>query len=61
MDVAGTVVDKGTSSKYEIGDRIMGIGSVGWSDGGSFQSHVLIHERDTCKVKNLQKFLLSQR
>jgi hypothetical protein len=54
MDVAGTVVNKGTSSKYEIGDRIMGIGSVGWSDGGSFQSHVLIHERDTddCTVRD---------
>jgi NADPH:quinone reductase-like Zn-dependent oxidoreductase len=50
MDLAGIVVDKGTSSKYEVKDRIIGAGSVGWSDGGSCQSHVLIHDRDTCKA-----------
>lgn len=50
MDIAGIVVDKGTSTRYEVGDRIMGIGSVGWSDGNSFQLHVLIHERDACQI-----------
>lgn len=59
MDIAGIVVDKGTSFKYEVGDKIMGVGSPGWSDGGSFQSYVLIHERDTCKV-NKQRFLCAR-
>jgi hypothetical protein len=60
VDISGTVVDKCTSSKYEVRDRIMSIGSVGWSDGGSSQSHVLIHDRDTCKITKLQTQSLSQ-
>lgn len=42
MDISGVVVDKGKSKKFRNGGRIMGIGTVGWSDGGSFQTHVLV-------------------
>lgn len=53
MDISGIVADQGTSKRFKTGDRIMGIGTVGWSDGGSFQTHVLIDENNACKVINL--------
>lgn len=50
MDIVGIVSDKSNSTKYKEGDRIMGIGTVGNSAAGSFQTHALIQERDTCLV-----------
>ncbi|CZR56773.1 uncharacterized protein PAC_06662 [Phialocephala subalpina] len=50
MDISGVVVNQGASTKFKNGERIMGIGTVGWSDGGSYQTHILIDEKNACKI-----------
>lgn len=50
MDVAGEVVDAGTSTKFTKGDIILAPGLVGISDSCSFQTHVLVDERHCAKV-----------
>jgi NADPH:quinone reductase-like Zn-dependent oxidoreductase len=52
LDIAGVVVDAGTSSKYHAGDRILGPGIIGWSDGSSYQTHVLVKEPHLSEVRN---------
>lgn len=44
LDIAGEVVDAGSSKVYKAGDRIMAPGVVAWSDGCSFQTHALVNE-----------------
>ncbi|QKD48729.2 uncharacterized protein FOBCDRAFT_236358 [Fusarium oxysporum Fo47] len=42
MDIVGHVIDPGESERFQKGDLIMSTGTVGYSDGCSYQSHALV-------------------
>ncbi|KAK7597450.1 hypothetical protein V3481_004034 [Fusarium oxysporum f. sp. vasinfectum] len=42
MDIVGHVIDPGESQRFQKGDLIMSTGTVGYSDGCSYQSHALV-------------------
>lgn len=50
MDIVGHVVDAGESQRFREGDFIVSIGTVGYSDGCSYQTHALVQEDSCCKV-----------
>lgn len=50
MDIVGHVVDPGESQRLQEGDLIVSIGTVGYSDGCSYQTHALVQENSCCKV-----------
>lgn len=50
MDIVGHVIDPGESQRFQKGDLIMSIGTVGYSDGCSYQSHALVQVVNCCKV-----------
>ncbi|KAK1991600.1 GroES-like protein [Colletotrichum falcatum] len=50
MDIAGEVVDAGQSEMFKVGDLVIAPGAVGYSNGCSFQTHVLVNERDCAKI-----------
>ncbi|PVH85178.1 GroES-like protein [Cadophora sp. DSE1049] len=57
MDIVGVVSDKAGSSRYKLGDRVMGISTVGNSETGSFQTHAIVHERNTCLIPDELSFV----
>lgn len=54
MDIAGEVV-AGTSTSFQAGDKVVAPGTVGYSDGGSFQTHVLVDEKNCVKVCSIPR------
>ncbi|SCV36857.1 uncharacterized protein FFB14_06288 [Fusarium fujikuroi] len=52
MDIVGHVVDPGESRRFQEGDLIVSIGTVGYSDGCSYQTHALVQEDSCCKGAN---------
>ncbi|CZR46086.1 uncharacterized protein FPRO_11533 [Fusarium proliferatum ET1] len=52
MDIVGHVVDPGESQRFQEGDLIVSIGTVGYSDGCSYQTHALVQEDSCCKIKS---------
>ncbi|KAL3495039.1 hypothetical protein BJX62DRAFT_233691 [Aspergillus germanicus] len=50
MDIAGEVIDAGDYTSYNVGDRVMAPGVVGWSDGCSYQTHALVNEPHLSKI-----------
>lgn len=66
MDIAGEIVDAGTSTKFTEGDVVLATGLVGISDSCSFQTHVLVNEKHCAKVgdcvtvhkRNMNVFLI---
>ncbi|KAF4335204.1 hypothetical protein FBEOM_10948 [Fusarium beomiforme] len=52
MDIVGQVVDPGDSRKFEKGDLVLGPGTVGYSDGCSYQTHALVNENFCSKGAN---------
>jgi hypothetical protein len=57
MDIAGTVTETSSSSAFHVGDHVVAPGAVGYSDGCSFQTHVLVSEETCAKVCYLERFL----
>lgn len=50
MDIIGQVLDGSQSRGFQKGDLIVAPGTVGYSDGCSFQTHALVHEDHCAKV-----------
>ncbi|KAH7339255.1 chaperonin 10-like protein [Pyrenochaeta sp. MPI-SDFR-AT-0127] len=51
MDIAGEII-AGVSERFRIGDVVIARGSVGYSDGCSFQTHVLVEENNCAKIES---------
>jgi hypothetical protein len=54
MDVAGTVVDTGSSEYFANGDCALAPGTVENSDGCSYQMHVLVDRKHCAKVRKTE-------
>ncbi|EWZ84363.1 hypothetical protein FOCG_11696 [Fusarium oxysporum f. sp. radicis-lycopersici 26381] len=52
MDIVGHVIDPGESERFQKGDLIMSTGTVGYSDGCSYQSHALVQVVNCCKIES---------
>ncbi|EXM17329.1 hypothetical protein FOTG_14436 [Fusarium oxysporum f. sp. vasinfectum 25433] len=52
MDIVGHVIDPGESQRFQKGDLIMSTGTVGYSDGCSYQSHALVQVVNCCKIES---------
>ncbi|EEU46727.1 uncharacterized protein NECHADRAFT_77404 [Fusarium vanettenii 77-13-4] len=50
MDIIGQVLDGSHSTGFQKGDLIVAPGTVGYSDGCSFQTHALVHEDHCAKI-----------
>ncbi|KAI8721761.1 PKS-ER domain-containing protein [Fusarium sp. LHS14.1] len=50
MDIIGQVLDGSHSAGFQEGDLIVAPGTVGYSDGCSFQTHALVHEDHCAKI-----------
>ncbi|KAF5978728.1 hypothetical protein FBULB1_6045 [Fusarium bulbicola] len=50
MDIVGHVVDPGESQCFQEGDLIVSTGTVGYSDGCSYQTHALVQGDSCCKI-----------
>ncbi|KAM5517391.1 hypothetical protein FOXYSP1_04342 [Fusarium oxysporum f. sp. phaseoli] len=55
MDIGGHVIDPGESQRFQKGDLIMSTGTVGYSDGCSYQSHALVQPAEALAVSNYIK------
>ena len=48
MDIVGRLVNRGESQRFQKGDLIVSIGTVGHRDGGSYQTHTFVQEDSCC-------------
>jgi hypothetical protein len=54
MDIIGQVIDSGISRFFTKGYLVVSPGVVGYSDGCSFQTHLLVREDCCAKVSILK-------
>ncbi|EXL91577.1 hypothetical protein NOF04DRAFT_17806 [Fusarium oxysporum II5] len=52
MDIVGHAIDPRESQRFQKGDLIMSTGTVGYSDGCSYQSHALVQVVNCCKIES---------